>query len=476
MYRQASYPERLIFQYKDQKSDHAYWLSDKDLELVMNYLPENMKRTEDPNIPDLPENLVVRHFTRLSRLNHAIDISTYPLGSCTMKYNLKSMERLSSISDLAYLHDAYPDDMVQGLLELLYLLDKYLCEITGMDKFSLQPSAGAHGELTGVLIIKKYHEVNGEGGIRDEILVPDSAHGTNPASAAMAGFKVVEVKSNSEGTVDMDDLISKISRRTAGLMLTNPNTLGLFEKDVLEISKVIHEAGGLLYYDGANLNGILCYSRPGDMGFDLAHLNLHKTFGTPHGGGGPGAGPLGVKAHLKEFLPIPVVEKEGEKYRLNYNLRHSIGRVKEGFGNTLVLMKALLFILIKGYEGLRESREKAVENTRYFLDQMKDVEEITLTHNPRLMRYHECLLSAKKLKDKTGVDAKDIAKRIFDYGFHPPMIYFPLIVDEALLIEFTEDETKENIKSYAEVLKKIVKEAYENPFLLKTAPHTTFIG
>jgi len=476
MYKQASYPEKLIFQYNDSKSDHAYWLSEEEFNFVTSSLPSNLRRTQDPNIPDLPENVVVRHFTRLSRMNHAIDISTYPLGSCTMKYNLKSMERLSLIKEIALLHDSYPEEYCQGILELLYMLERYLCEITAMDKFSFQPSAGAHGELAGVLIIKKYHEVNNEADKRDEILVPDSAHGTNPASAAMLGFKVIEVKSNAEGTVDLNDLISKVSRRTAGLMLTNPNTLGLFEKDVLEISKIIHEAGGLLYYDGANLNGILCYARPGDMGFDIAHLNLHKTFGTPHGGGGPGAGPVGVKDFLKEFLPTPVIEKEGDRYYLKYDLKYSIGRIKEGFGNTLVLLKALLYILTKGYEGLVESREKAVENTLYFLEQISDLEEISLTHNPKLMRYHECLLSAKRLKEKTGVDAKDIAKRIFDYGFHPPMIYFPLIVEEALLIEFTEDETKENIKKYAEVLKKIVKEAYDNPSLLKSAPHSTYIG
>jgi len=476
MYNQAKYRERLIFQYEDIRSDHSYWVNNEELNEAFSLIPKSMIRKEDPNIPNLPENLVVRHYTRLARMNHAIDISTYPLGSCTMKYNLKSMERLATIKEIALLHDGYPDEYCQGILELLYMLEQYLCEITGMDKFSLQPSAGAHAELTGVFIIKKYHEVNGEKGLRNEIIVPDSAHGTNPASAAMAGFKVVEVKSNKEGTVDIEDLKSKVSKRTAGLMLTNPNTLGLFEKDVLEISKIIHEAGGLLYYDGANLNGILCYARPGDMGFDIAHLNLHKTFGTPHGGGGPGAGPLGVKSFLKDFLPVPVIEKKEDKYVLNYDLKHSIGRVKEGFGNTLVLLKALLYILTKGYEGLKEAREKAVRNTRYFLEQMQGIEEISLTHNPKLMRYHECLLSASILKRKTGIDAKDIAKRIFDYGFHPPMIYFPLIVEEALLIEFTEDETEENVKQYAQVLKKIIREAYENPSVLKNAPHKTAIG
>lgn len=474
MYRQASYPEPLIFEYKDLKSDHSYWANEEEISKALSMIPSPLRREKDPEIPNLPENIVVRHYTRLSRMNHAIDISTYPLGSCTMKYNPKAMERLSSINELTYSHESYPEKSIQGILELLYLLERCLCEITGMDKFSLQPSAGAHAELAGVFIIKKYHEVNGEE--RDEIIVPDSAHGTNPASASMAGFKVVEVKSNKEGTVDLEDLKSKISRKTAGLMLTNPNTLGLFEKDVLEISKIIHEAGGLLYYDGANLNGILAYARPGDMGFDIAHLNLHKTFATPHGGGGPGAGPLGVKSFLKEFLPVPVIEKIGDEYRLNFNLKYSIGRMKEGFGNTLVLMKALLYILMKGYEGLKEARERAVKNTLKFIELMKEIEDISLTHDLKAMRYHECLFSAANLKKKTGIDAKDIAKRIFDYGLHPPMIYFPLIVEEALLIEFTEDETEENIERYANVIKEIVKEAYRNPEVIKNAPHATSIS
>ncbi len=476
MFKQPKYTERLIFQYSDSKSDHTYWSAEEELKEAISLVPDSMKRKTEINIPNLPESLVVRHFTRLARMNPSIDLTTYPLGSCTMKYNLKSMEKLAGLNEISMLHDSYPEEFVQGLLGLLYLLESYLCELTGMDKFSFQTSAGAHAELAGVMIIKKYHEINHELDLKNEILVPDSAHGSNPASAAMVGFKVVEVKSNKDGTVDLEDLKSKISRKTAGFMLTNPNTLGLFEKDVLEISKMIHEVGGLLYYDGANMNGILTYVRPGDMGFDLVHLNFHKTLGTPHGGGGPGAGSLGVKAFLKDFLPVPVIEKEGNKYKLNYSLKHSIGRIKESFGNTLVLLKALLYLLSKGYEGLREARDKAVENTLYFLKLMEDVKEISLTHDPNSMRYHECLLSASLLKQKTGIDAKDLAKRILDYGLHPPMIYFPLIVEEALLIEFTEDETKEDVERYANVLKKIIKEAYENPSIIKSAPHSTPIG
>jgi glycine dehydrogenase subunit 2 len=475
MFRQPRYPEKLIFEYKNIKSDHTYWVNEEELKSIYELLPSEILRDKEPNIPNLPESVVVRHFTRLSRMNYAIDIGTYPLGSCTMKYNFKIMDKLATIKELAYLHEELPEENIQGLLSLLYTFERFLCEITGMDKFSFQPSAGAHAEFAGVLIIRKYHELNKELEFRNEIIVPDSAHGTNPASAAMAGFKVVTVKSNKEGTVDLDELKSLLSKRTAGLMLTNPNTLGLFEKDILEISKMVHEVGGLLYYDGANLNGIITYVRPGDMGFDIVHLNLHKTFGTPHGGGGPGAGPLGVKEFLKEFLPVPVIEFDGKKYYLNYNLPKSIGRVKENFGNTLVLIKALAYILLKGYEGLKEAREKAVENTRYFIELMKDISEVSLTHDKNAMRFHECLLSAKVLKDRTGVDAKDVAKRLLDYGVHPSMIYFPLIVDEALLIEFTEDETKENIEFFANALKNIIKEAYENPALVKNAPYNATI-
>jgi len=475
-FKQASYPEKLLFQYKSSKSDHNYWLSDEELENIIKSLPENLRRTNEPEIPNLPESLVTRHFTRLSRMNYAIDLGTYPLGSCTMKYNLKILERVSQLNKLALIHDEFPEDYVQGILELLYILEGYLKELTGMDKFSFQQAAGAHGELTGVLIIRKYHEINKELSFRNEIIVPDSAHGTNPASASMGNFKVVTVKSNKEGLVDIEELKSKVSKRTAGLMLTNPNTLGLFEKNIIEISKIVHEVGGLLYYDGANLNGILTYCRPGDMGFDIVHLNLHKTFDTPHGGGGPGAGPVGVKNFLKDFLPVPTVEYDGKKYYLNYNLPYSIGRVKENFGNTLVLIKALTYILVKGYEGLRESRDKAVYNTNYFIQLIKDNEDLELTHDKKVMRMHECLISLVNLKKKLGIEAKDIAKRILDYGLHPPMVYFPLIVDEPFLIEFTEDETKESIENYAKILKQIIKEAYENPKLIKEAPHSTFIG
>jgi len=476
MFRQPKYTEPILFQYKDIYTDHSYWATDEEVANLINELPEEILRKSQPTIPDLPEYVVVKHFTRLSRMNYAIDLGPYPLGSCTMKYNPKYMEKLYSIKNLALLHDQYPIENCQGMLELLYMLDQYLCEITGMNKFSFQPAAGAHGELTGVLIIKKYHEINGDKDLKNEIIVPDSAHGTNPASAAMANFKVLTVKSNEFGTIDIEQLKSLVSRKTAGLMLTNPNTLGLFEKDVLEISKIIHEVGGLLYYDGANLNGIMCYCRPGDMGFDIVHLNLHKTFATPHGGGGPGAGPVGVKSHLIEFLPVPIVEKEGNYYFLKYDLKHTIGRVRENFGNSLVLLKALAYILSKGYEGLKEARDKAVYNTQHFISLMKDVDDISLTHDKKVMRFHECLFSASKLAQKTGITAKDVAKRLFDYGLHPPMIYFPLIVDEAMLFEFTEDETLENIEKYAHAIKQIIKEAYTNPEIIKNSPSSTSIS
>jgi glycine dehydrogenase subunit 2 len=386
-----------------------------------------------------------------------------------MKYNPKINEEIASLSSFANLHPYTPEDLSQGSLEIIYKLGEYLSNITGMDKFTFQPSAGAHGELTALLIIKAYFKDQGEK--RKIVLVPDSAHGTNPASATMAGFETIEIPSDERELVNPNILAKYLNKDVAVLMLTNPNTLGLFEKDILKISQMVHETGALLYYDGANLNGIMGYARPGDMGFDAVHVNLHKTFSTPHGGGGPGAGPVGVKSFLKDYLPKPIVEFDGEKYYLNYDIKKSIGRVRTFHGNFLVLLKAYCYIRLLGSEGLKNVTEMAVLNANYLKERLKDLFHLPY---PDLCK-HEFVLSGKKQKEK-GIKVLDIAKRLLDYGVHPPTIYFPLIVEEALMIEPTETETKYTLDQFVEILKAIIKEGEENPNVLKSAPHSTPVG
>ena len=431
-------------------------------------LPEKLLR-EDIPIPQVSEPEVVRHFTNLSQRGYGVDTGFYPLGSCTMKYNPKINEEIASLSSFANLHPYTPEDLSQGSLEIIYKLGEYLSNITGMDKFTFQPSAGAHGELTALLIIKAYFKDKGEK--RKIVLVPDSAHGTNPASATMAGFETIEIPSDERGLVNPTILAKYLNKDVAVLMLTNPNTLGLFEKDILKISQMVHETGALLYYDGANLNGIMGYARPGDMGFDAVHVNLHKTFSTPHGGGGPGAGPVGVKSFLKDYLPKPIVEFDGEKYYLNYDIKKSIGRVRTFHGNFLVLLKAYCYIRLLGPEGLKNVTEMAVLNANYLKERLKDLFHLPY---PDLCK-HEFVLSGKKQKEK-GIKVLDIAKRLLDYGVHPPTIYFPLIVEEALMIEPTETETKYTLDQFVEILKVIIKESEENPNVLKSAPHSTPVG
>ena len=431
-------------------------------------LPEKLLR-EDIPIPQVSEPEVVRHFTNLSQRGYGVDTGFYPLGSCTMKYNPKINEEIASFSSFTNLHPYTPEDLSQGSLEIIYKLGEYLSNITGMDKFTFQPSAGAHGELTALLIIKAYFKDKGEK--RKIVLVPDSAHGTNPASATMAGFETIEIPSDERGLVNPTILAKYLNKDVAVLMLTNPNTLGLFEKDILKISQMVHETGALLYYDGANLNGIMGYARPGDMGFDAVHVNLHKTFSTPHGGGGPGAGPVGVKSFLKDYLPKPIVEFDGEKYYLNYDIKKSIGRVRTFHGNFLVLLKAYCYIRLLGPEGLKNVTEMAVLNANYLKERLKDLFHLPY---PDLCK-HEFVLSGKKQKEK-GIKVLDIAKRLLDYGVHPPTIYFPLIVEEALMIEPTETETKYTLDQFVEILKVIIKESEENPNVLKSAPHSTPVG
>lgn len=437
---------------------------------VSSLIPQKYLREKSLKLPEVSEVDAVRHFTGLSRMNHGVDSGFYPLGSCTMKYNPKVNEDIAKYSGFSRVHPYQPEETVQGCLQILYLLDKMLAEITGMDRVSLQPAAGAHGEMAGLMIIRKYHEHRGDTK-RRKIIVPDSAHGTNPASAAVVGFEVVEVKSNLNGGVDIEALRAVMSDEIAGLMLTNPSTLGLFEKNILEIAEIIHGAGGLLYYDGANMNAIMGITRPGDMGFDVVHLNLHKTFSTPHGGGGPGSGPVGVKKELVPFLPQPVIEFTDNKYFLDYERQQSIGRVKLFYGNFAVIVKAFAYIRSLGPEGLRKASETAVLNANYIRAKLK--EYYYLPYDEVCM--HEVIFSAQKQKEY-GVSALDIAKRIIDFGYHPPTIYFPLIVKEALMIEPTETESKETMDEFIASMIQIAVEVKTNPEIAKASPCNTIVS
>lgn len=451
----------------------AYSLPDCDVPVLSidEVIDNKFLREEAPNLPEVSELDAVRHFTQLSQRNHGVDSGFYPLGSCTMKYNPKVNEQVARFDGFAKIHPYQSEETVQGALKLMYGLGEMLSEITGMDGFTLQPAAGAHGELAGLMIIKAYHN-NRYDHKRTKIVVPDSAHGTNPASAAVAGFDVVEVKSNENGLVDIESLKSVMSDEIAGFMLTNPNTLGLFDINILEISKIVHEAGGLMYYDGANTNAILGISRPGDMGFDVVHLNLHKTFSTPHGGGGPGAGPVGVKIDLVQFLPVPVISKNEDRYFMDYDRPHSIGKVKSLYGNFGILVRAYAYILSMGPEGIKSIAENAVLNANYIANKLKD--KYYLPVDRECM--HECVLSGDWQKKKNGVSTLDIAKRLLDFGFHPPTIYFPLIVSEAMMIEPTESESKETLDEFIAVMRHIADEAEDDPETVKTAPHTTVIS
>ncbi|HHY59923.1 MAG TPA: aminomethyl-transferring glycine dehydrogenase subunit GcvPB, partial [Clostridia bacterium] len=433
---------------------------------------KEMQQQKPAQLPEVSENEVVRHFTRLSQMNFGVDTGFYPLGSCTMKYNPKINEETARLAGFTRLHPYQPESMVQGALQLMYETIVDLSEIAGMAFGTLQPAAGAHGELTGMLIIKAYHESRGDTK-RTKVIVPDSAHGTNPATAALCGFKVVEVKSLPNGEVDVEALRQLVDEETAGLMLTNPNTVGIFETRIQEMAQIIHDAGGLLYYDGANMNAIMGYVRPGDMGFDVVHFNLHKTFSTPHGGGGPGAGYVGVKEHLVPFLPKPVVQYDGaqNRYYLDYDRPQSIGRVKAFYGNFGVVVKAYTYLRAMGGAGLKHASASAVLNANYLFHQLK--EHYYAPFDRTCM--HEFIITPKNLKD-TGVRTLDIAKRLLDYGYHPPTVYFPLIVEEALMIEPTETETKETLDGFAQVMIGIAQEARENPEALKAAPTRTVVG
>ncbi len=421
-------------------------------------------------LPELAEVDLVRHYTELSRSAFGVDNGFYPLGSCTMKYNPKRNEAVAAMRGFTDIHPLQPQESVQGALEAMDTLGASLCEITGMDAFTLQPAAGAHGEFTALAMVKAYLAAKGETR-RTKILVPDSAHGTNPASAAMNGFTTVNIPSTSQGMVDLDALRAQVGPDTAALMLTNPNTVGLFEQNVTQITQIIHDAGGLVYYDGANLNAVMGITRPGDMGFDVVHLNLHKTFSTPHGGGGPGSGPVGCKEHLAPFLPSPVVAREGGTYRF-IEPEHTIGRVRAFYGNFLVCLKALSYILTLGSDGIRETAENAVLNANYLMERLCGTYD--LPYSAPCM--HEFVLTLEEMKKQHGVSAADIAKSLIDRGIHPPTMYFPLIVHEALMFEPTETESRETLDQAAQTLCELAELAKTQPEQLHQAPVTTPVG
>lgn len=450
-------------------------------------IPESMRRSTPPNLPELSEIEVIRHFTRLTQMSYGVDNGPVPLGSCTMKYNPRIAWRIAFDERLSLLHPLQDERTVQGLLEMMYELQKWLANIVGMDVCTLHPAAGAHGELAGVLVIRKYHEVKNQLDRKTEIIVPDSAHGTNPASAAMAGFKVVEVPSGPDGNVDMEALKSAVGESTAGLMITNPSTLGLFEENILEIADLVHRYDALLYYDGANLNGIMGYARPGDMGFDIAHINIHKTFSSPHGGGGPGAGPVCIKdrvvdpekgVRLSDLLPGYLVVYDEEKgfYRIKSPGPYSAGLLKSFFANTTALLWAYVYILAMGPQGLKKATEHAVLLTNYFAKLVEGARGLEIPYGKGRFRKHEIVLSAKPMADEIGVTAEDVAKYLLDSGLYAPTMYFPLIVKEALQTEFTETETPENVEKYAHKLREIGEIAYINPEEAKKRPVNTAVG
>ena len=475
--------ERLVFE-KSSPGKKAYKLPPLDVPAVnAAQALGDAYREQDGLLPELSEIEIIRHFTRLSTWNYAIDLGMYPLGSCTMKYNPRVNEFVSRIEGLADAHPYRPDSLAQGIMEVIDLLQRCLIEITGMDAITLQPAAGAHGEFTGILLTRAWHESNGNA--RKKIIIPDSAHGTNPATAAICGYTVENLKSNADGGIDLDALERQVDEDTAALMLTNPSTIGVFENQIHKIADILHAKGALLYMDGANMNALVGKVRPGDFGVDVMHLNLHKTFSTPHGGGGPGSGPVGCKKFLEPFLPTPVLMKrtgtEGQRdkgtkgnsaeFFWEYNRPHSVGRVRAWYGNTGMFIRALAYILANGPDGLRQTTEDAVLNANYIRKKLEDLYELPY----KTPSMHEVVFSDKRQVAK-GVKTGDIAKRLIDYGFHPYTVSFPLIVPGALMIEPTESESVEELDLFIQAMRSIAKEVDENPELVKTAPHSTRVS
>jgi glycine dehydrogenase subunit 2 len=428
-------------------------------------VPQELRRAEPPRLPELAEPEILRHFTELSTRNFGIDTGFYPLGSCTMKYNPRINERLVALPGFAHIHPLQDEESAQGALELMWRLQEVLKEVTGLHACSLQPAAGSQGELTGLMLMRAYFRDRGEDEQRRKIVIPDTAHGTNPASVTMAGYELTPVKTDARGNIDVDDLRGKVDEHTAGLMLTNPSTLGLFDENIEEITRIFHGVGALMYYDGANLNAVCGISRPGDMGFDIVHINLHKTFSQPHGGGGPGGGPITVRERLEPFLPVPMIVRDGDVFRLDFDRPKSIGKVRGFTGPFGVFVRSYAYIRSWGNR-LREMSEVAVLNANYLLARLKDAYDLPFDR----LCMHEFVLSARTMKREHGVSALDVAKRLMDYGFHPPTIYFPLIVPEALMIEPTETEAKETLDEFAEAMLAIAREAEEEPEVVKNAP------
>ena len=458
---------KLLFE-RSRPGRHAALLPPCDVPAAQ--LPQSLRREAPPPLPELSEVDLDRHYNALAQQAYGVCDGFYPLGSCTMKYNPRVHEEIAALPGFADIHPLQPADTVQGCLEVLHQSESLLCAVTGMDAMTFQPAAGAHGEYTGLLLIRAYHASRGDTA-RTKIIVPDSAHGTNPASAVMAGFQVVSVPSDASGCVDLDGLRAAVGPDTAGLMLTNPNTVGLFDRNILAITAIVHEAGGLCYYDGANLNAIMGIARPGDMGFDCVHLNLHKTFSTPHGGGGPGSGPVGCKEFLADFLPAPRVAEENGVYRF-VTPAHTVGKVRSFYGNFLVVVRALCYVLTLGREGIPEAARTAVLNANYLLHKLATCAPAAFD-GPCM---HEFVLTLEHLKKETGVSALDVAKGLLDGGIHPPTMYFPLIVHEALMFEPTETEGPETLDEAAELFRRVVEQAVQDPEALHAAPHNAPIG
>ena len=457
-------PPRLLFESGSSGRSAFYWPAEG--EKIKDQIPAALLRDDISGFPELGELEVLRHFTRLSQRNFAIESQFYPLGSCTMKYNPKINEAVARFPGFALTHPLASVEVLQGALEVLHELQRMLLEISGMEDISLQPSAGAQGELTGLMLIRAY--LTEQGGPRQKIIVPDTAHGTNPASSTLCGYDVVQISSNNQGVIDAAAVAKVMDENVAALMVTNPNTLGLFETNIVAIADVVHGKGGLVYLDGANLNALMGVAKPGHMGVDVLHMNLHKTFSTPHGGGGPGAGPVAVKSQLRDYLPIPRIVKRGDVFELREDLPKSVGRVRSFFGNFGVLLRAYTYIVSLGGDGLEEASRMALLNANYIRKKLEKSYQIAF--NEPCM--HECIFT-DRIQHKNGVSTLDIAKRLLDYGFHPPTIYFPLVVSGALMIEPTETETPETLDAFVDAMLSIAQEAKENPDIVKTAPHST---
>ncbi|MFX0086920.1 MAG: aminomethyl-transferring glycine dehydrogenase subunit GcvPB [Candidatus Hodarchaeota archaeon] len=483
MFKQSKWEKNLIFEYSSpgRIGYQLDELSDKEIEIlksVKKRISSDILREEPLELPELSELDVIRHFTRLSQMNYGVDGGFYPLGSCTMKYNPKICDLVTTYPEAQNIHPYQSPSLVQGSLQIMYELSNWLAELSGMNCVTLQPAAGAHGEYTGMMIIRQYHASKGNLDTKTEIIVPDSAHGTNPATASMCGFKTVVIPSHKDGCVDLEAMDAAVSNETAGIMLTNPNTLGIFEQNIEEIIRLIHEVDGLAYYDGANFNAIMGKARPGDMGFDLVHFNLHKTFATPHGGGGPGAGPVGVVKLLKDYLPVPTVDYNADtnEYFFQYNHPRSIGKVRSYFGNFSTILRAYSYILRLGREGLKAVSEMAVLNANYMKSQVQSIKGFSVPFGGSSFCMHEFVLSSKPMLKDTNVSALDISKYILDQGVHPPTVYFPLIVPEALMIEPTETEAKRTLDYFIEILNKVSKIAYtDQKKIIIEAPQNTSV-